>query len=85
MTSANVIEYRILKGDTVVGHHRINLMCNFFFEKLLVFLPLSEHTIVPYGYDEEEEYWEDEPQNLEKFLQENATQNKKLKELMKAL
>lgn len=35
---------------------------------LLVYQPLSEHTITPFGYDEEDEYWEIDTVNLEVYL-----------------
>lgn len=79
-TSANVIEYRIEKGGQQVGSHRINIMCETYYEKLLIFHPLSEHTITPWGYDEEEEYWEDEPIELEEFLRKLIPTNKIIKE-----
>ena len=69
-TSANVIEYTIYKGGEVVGHHRYHMMCKPHFEDLLKFQPLEEHTISPYGYDEDEELWEDESKNLKDFMDE---------------
>ena len=80
MTSANVIEYEIQKNSKQVGNHRENMMCTSHFEKLLRFQPLNEHTITPYGYDEEEVYWEDEPKNLESFLKDCIRTNKEIKE-----
>lgn len=69
MTSANVIEYTIYRDGKSVGSHRQNVMCKSNYKDLLKFQPLSEHTILTYGYDEEEEYWqEDEEENLEDFL-----------------
>jgi len=67
-TSANVIEYQIKKDGKNVGHYRQNILCKTHFENLLKFEPLNEHTITPSGYDEEDEYWEDETVNLEVFL-----------------
>lgn len=69
MTSANVIEYSIMdKNGKPVGHHRQNIMCKWDTTKLEQFLPASDYIIQAYGYDEEEEYWEDEPVKLDKFL-----------------
>lgn len=68
-TSANSIEYTIFKNEKAVGRFRVNVMCRFpDYAELLVYQPLVEHTIQPWGYDEEEYEWEDEPQNLEVFL-----------------
>lgn len=80
MTSANVVEYNIEKNGVSVGNHRENIMCKSHFEELLKYEPLSEHTITPNGYDEEEEYWEEEPQNLELFLKKMIITNKTIKE-----
>ena len=69
MTSANVIEYRIEKDGEEVGHFRKHLLCKLpEYSDLLRYQPTNEYTITPYGYDEEDEYWEDEPENLETFL-----------------
>ena len=76
MTSANVIEYRIERDGKEVGHHRINVMCKTHFENLLKFEPYSAHKITAYGYDEEEEYWEDKPEPLLKLLKYQAKDNK---------
>jgi len=68
-TSANVIEYRITKNGKEVGYFRKHLMCKLpDYSDLLKYQPLSEHEITPNGYDEEDEYWEDDTQNLETFL-----------------
>ena len=85
MTSANVTEYDIRKGDVYVGHHSENAMCKSHFEKLLKYEPLKEHTIYPYGYDEEEELWEDEPINLYDFLKGMVRFNKTIKEYFEKL
>ncbi len=66
-TSANVIEYTILKDREPVGYHRWNIMCKTNWTPLLQFTPPSEYLIVQWGY-EEEEMWEDLPINLEEFL-----------------
>jgi hypothetical protein len=54
-TSANVIEYRIEKDGVSVGHYRQHLMCKSHYEELLKYEPLKEHTITPWGYDDEDE------------------------------
>jgi hypothetical protein len=70
MTSANVIEYTIYDSTgKAVGDHRQNVLCKTRWHELLKFTPLGSHTIKSWGYDEEEEYWEDEPKNLLTFLQ----------------
>jgi hypothetical protein len=48
--------------------------------ELLKYQPLNEHTIQAWGYDEEEEEWEDEPENLEEFLKPMVVSNKKIRE-----
>lgn len=69
MTSANVIEYTIERNGEAVGHFRKHLLCKLpDYSDLLKYTPLMEHTIRAWGYDEEEELWEDEPVNLEMFL-----------------
>ena len=68
-TSANVIEYTILRNGEEVGHFRKNVLTKFpLYSDLLKYQPLNEHQILTWGYDEEEEYWEDGYENLEKFL-----------------
>ncbi len=79
MTSANVIEYDIRKNGVNVGYHRENIMCKDHYEDLLKFEPLSEHTIMAFGYDEEEEYWENKPINLETYLKKLSITNKSIK------
>lgn len=75
-TSANVIEYRIEKNGEIVGNFRKNLLCKFpDYSDLLKYQPLIQHTITPYGYDQDEEYWEDDTQNLENFLRGIARHN----------
>ena len=80
MTSANVIEYTISKDGEQVGHYRQNLMCKSNYEELLRFQPLSECTIQPYGYDEEDDFWEDDEENLENYLRKMIPMNKAIKE-----
>jgi hypothetical protein len=80
MTSANVVEYRIYKDGEQVGHYRQHLMCVGRYHELLKYQPLSEHTIEPYGYDEEEGVWYDKEQNLEKFLRKMIVTDKIIKQ-----
>lgn len=80
MTSANVVMYSILKDDIEVGSHRVNIMCKSNFDKLLVYEPLTEYEILPYGYDEEEDYWEGEIENLSDFLKSLIPTNKEIRE-----
>jgi len=69
MTSANVVEYTIRDADgTKVGSHSQHAYCKTRWHELLKFTPLESHTIQPWGYDEEEEYWEDDARNLLEFL-----------------
>jgi hypothetical protein len=80
-TSANSIEYDIMKNGEVVGHFRKNVLCRLpEFSDLLKYQPLEDHTILPYGYDEEEDEWFDEEQNLKDFLYERKLYCKGLKE-----
>ena len=79
-TSANVIEYQIQRAGENVGDYRQHLMCKSHYEKLLQFEPLNEHTITPWGYDEDDEYWEGETQNLEVYLREMIEMNKIIRE-----
>ena len=73
MTSANIIEYRILnKKNIQVGNHRQNIMCKRNNDGLEKFQPSEDFTIQMFGYDEEEEYWEDKKQvNLSDWLKNN--------------
>jgi len=80
-TSANSIEHSIYKGEKNVGNFRKNVMCRFpDYAELLKYQPLKDHTIQVWGYDEEEETWEDEPENLENFLKPMIRTNKKIRE-----
>lgn len=94
-TSANVIEYTIYKNGEEVGNFRKHMMCRLpDYADLLKHQPLSEHTILAWGYDEEEEYWdanmccdeededceEDGEVNLDTFLRGMIRYNKKIKE-----
>lgn len=84
MTSANVVEYRIEKEGKQVGHFRKNLMCRLpEYSDLLKYQPLNEHQITAYGYDEDEDYWEDDSVNLEEFLKKQSPFEKVIREYFK--
>jgi hypothetical protein len=69
MTSANVIEYTIYKNGKKVGHFRKHLLCKYpDYAELLKYQPLEEHKIQAWGYDEEEEEWEEDIEDLKEFL-----------------
>jgi len=75
MTSANVIEYTIFKGEEEVGRHRQNIMCKRCNDGLEKFQPSNEFTIQAWGYDEEEELWEnDKRENLDGWLKKNTAE-----------
>jgi hypothetical protein len=79
-TSANVIEYTIYKNGEHAGSFRTHQLCKYpDYAELLKYQPLKEHTIVAWGYDEEEEEWCDEEENLEEKLKRMAAYNKWLK------
>lgn len=83
-TSTNIVEYDILKNGKVVGHFRKNIMCKFpLYSELLKYLPLQDHEIMPYGYDEEEELWENDIENLDTFLKRMILFDKKIREYYK--
>jgi hypothetical protein len=67
-TSANVVEFLIYKDGKQVGHYHQHALCRTRWYELLKFLPIENHEIMPYGYDEEEDYWEGEKINLREFL-----------------
>ena len=69
MTSANVTEYTIrdLTGKTV-GKHSQHAYCKPTWGELLKFIPAEAHTITPWSFDEEEEFWEGEAVNLQIFI-----------------
>lgn len=73
MTSANVIEYRILnKEGEVIGYHRHNVMCSRCNDGLAKYTPASDYRIETFGYDEEEDYWEnDQSEKLSEWLLKN--------------
>lgn len=68
-TSANVVEYRIMKDEEVVGRHRQHCYCKTHWDDLCKFSPLEEHTIIAHGLDEHEAPWEGEKQSLMSFLE----------------
>lgn len=69
MTSATVTEYTISKNDQAVGHFRKNYMCREpRYSELLKYQPLNEHEITSWGYDEDDDLWENDPENLEDFM-----------------
>mgnify|MGYP007071563952 CR=1 FL=1 len=69
MTSSNVIEYSIFKGEEEVGRHRQNIMCKTCNDGLEKFQPAKDYTIQAWGYDCEGEIWEgDKRENLEEWL-----------------
>ena len=72
MTSANAIEYRILdKNKKQIASYHENIMCKMHFDRYVIHTPHEDFSIQAYGYDEEEEYWEGEIQNLKIFLIKN--------------
>jgi hypothetical protein len=81
-TSANVIEYRIEnRWGEMMGSFRKHLLCKLpDYADLLDFQPLQNHTITPWGYDEEDEYWEGNKRNLRDFLYDIRSYNKTIKE-----
>jgi len=79
-TSANSIEYTISRNGKSVGSFSRNIMCSKPDPaELLKYHPLSEHSIQAWGYDEEEDDWYDEPENLEVYLKKMIPFNKKIK------
>lgn len=69
MTSAHTIHYTIRNSSgEAVGEHSWNFYCNTRWGELRKFIPLDEHTIQAWWYDEEDEYHEDEPENLKTFF-----------------
>lgn len=69
MTSANVTEYTIYKGDKRVGSLRKHHLTKYpDFSELLKYQPLHEHEIEEQFLDENEETWYHEPENLLTFM-----------------
>ena len=72
MTSSNVIEYIIFDKElNEVGRHRQNIMCHTNNDGLEKFRPFSDFTILPHGYDENEEHWKGNNENLQDWLSKN--------------
>jgi hypothetical protein len=72
MTSANTINYNIYNKDgELVGSHSQNIMCSTCNDGLEKFQPAKDFTIESWGYDEEENEWIGDEQNLEIWLQKN--------------
>lgn len=77
MTSANTIEYTIFnKEGKEVGRHRQNLMCMRNNDGLDKFIPASDFTIKSWGYDEDDEYWEEDEELEEETLEQWLLKNK---------
>ena len=85
-TSANSIEHAIYKREKNVGNFSKNIMCSKpDYAELLKYQPLKDHTIRVWGYDEEEDMWEDEPENLENFLKSMVNTNRRIREFFKGI
>jgi len=70
MTSANVVQYSVKdKSGKQVYNHYQHCYCRTKWHKLLDFTPAKDYTIMAYGEDEEEEYWENEPVRLDLFIE----------------
>ena len=70
MTSANVSEYLIRnKEGVIVETHSQHAYCKTHWGDLLKFTPPEDFTIMRTWLDEEEEYFQDEPINLKKFIE----------------
>jgi len=85
-TSANTSDYQIYnkKGEYVGDHHQ-HWMCRTHWEELLKYQPLKDYKIKETWYDEEEEYFEDKLENLEKFLKNRERTSKELREYFNQL
>jgi len=83
-TSANTSDYVIYNknGDHIGDHHQ-HWMCSVHWEELLKYQPLKDYTIKETWYDEDEEYDEDKPENLEIFLKKRERSSKELFEYFK--
>lgn len=80
-TSANVIEYRIERNNKFVSYFRKHLLCKMpEYSELLKYQPLSEYTITATGYDEEDDYWENDSIILEEFMRRMIRTDKKIRE-----
>ena len=67
-TSANVVEYTILKDGIEVGKHRQHMLCKSRWDELCAFMPIDNYTIIEYGLDENEVLWQSDEIPLGKFL-----------------
>jgi hypothetical protein len=75
MTSSNTVYYTIRdKNEVQVGSHSQNVMCLTCIDGLEKFTPAEDYTIQAWGYDEDEDDWEDEPQNLAEWLKKHPAQ-----------
>ena len=69
MTSANTVHYTISdKRGVVAGEITWNFYCKTRWHEFTKFSPPEEFTVQAWGYDEEDDLWEDEPMNLAEFL-----------------
>lgn len=85
-TSANVTEYTIYKDKKEVGHFRKHHLTKWpDYAELLKYQPLSEYDILPWGYGYEDEYWEGKKQNLENYLQDMKSYNKRIKDFFESI
>lgn len=82
MTSANVTEYAIFHNGIQVANHRQNWLCRTHWQDLERFSPPENFEIMPYGLDEEEEYWELSRTNLKEFLDKIKDNQRKADESM---
>lgn len=75
MTSANVVRYNIY-DDTgkLYTTHRQNIMCKIDTRNLLEIKNPETYTIKAWGYDEEEEIWENKPVKLNSWLKKNKNE-----------
>lgn len=73
-TSANRINYEILKAGELVGSHSQHIMTGTCHDGLEKFIPYKDHTILPWGYDEEGEEWTGEEMNLLEWMKKNPAQ-----------
>lgn len=76
MTSSNTINFTIYKDGIQVGSHSQNVMCMRCNDGLAEFTPAEDFTIGAWGYDEDEEEWEDneQPISLAQWLLLNPAQ-----------
>jgi hypothetical protein len=69
----NSVKYTIKNKDGVtVGRESQNPMCRRHWGDFMIYEPLEDHTIQPYGFDEDEdETWYGEEQTLLEFLKDS--------------